>query len=265
MGIDISAFRLLSMVSRHPGVHFSSVAMIGRQQMHLRPSDFPGIAPNSFSWKRGDYAEDLFRAFGANDVQSFDFSAYEGATIVHDFNVPVPDKFRDRFSLVFDGGTIEHIIDPRQAIENEAAILAPGGHLVVLTICNGDAAHGFYQLSPEFFYSLINPENGFSHTQVFLIDRELGRWHLIASPKELGTRNYIPNRRFYIACVARKSSSVSKLAAQQSDYETIWKGGQLAKDKKSRRSWRDLLKGKRYSKFLAQAPIIIPEQFKLFS
>ena len=248
------------MLRRLGVVDFTSTAMLGRQQLHPARSELPdGTIPDGFEWTPWkDYADNLFHRLGALKVVSYDNSDYEGATYVHDFNTPLPEKHRALYTLVYDGGTIEHILDARQVIANHNALLRDGGHLIVHSQCNGEPGHGFYQLSPEFFYSTLAPNNGFEDTRVFLVDFTTGRWHLVVPPAALGERNTIPNRRFDVLCISRKSRTVSKIQAQQSDYQATWDAATIVRPRRKKRfrfPWQD----KGYLRFLDQAPIFSPE------
>jgi 2-polyprenyl-3-methyl-5-hydroxy-6-metoxy-1,4-benzoquinol methylase len=57
---------------------------------------------------------------------------------------------------VFDGGTLEHIFDYPTAIKNCMKMVKPGGHLLLTTPANNWFGHGFYQFSPELFYSFVS-------------------------------------------------------------------------------------------------------------
>jgi len=197
---------------------------------------------------------------------SYDYSDYEGATYVHNFGTPIPIEHHKRYTLAYDGGTIEHILSPKQVIENMNAILKEGGNLIIHTQCNGAAAHGFYQLSPEFFYSVLSSKNGFDDTRVFLVDVARDAWYLIMPPSAIGGRNSIPNRRFDILCVSRKIADVSNIEAQQSDYEIAWQktGSQVKRPKRWKyipypRNWRYIPFPRTWRSFLRQTRRIVPE------
>ena len=95
------------------------------------------------------------------DTISIDASAYENATMVHDMNLPVGDELKQKFSVVIDGGTLEHVFNFPTAIRNCMEMLKVGGHFFAHTMANNFMGHGFYQFSPELFYRVFSPENGF--------------------------------------------------------------------------------------------------------
>lgn len=102
--------------------------------------------------------------FGAYDDVDFD---PEAATIVHDLNSPLPDRFEDRYDLVVENGTIEHIFDIRSAVSNIARTVRTGGilcHVSPLDALN----HGFYNFSVNFFQDFYCG-NGFGEAQFYLL------------------------------------------------------------------------------------------------
>ena len=97
------------------------------------------------------YIEGLLKFLGAEDVTSIDASDYEGATVIHDMNVPLPTKHEGRYDFVFDGGTLEHIFHFPTALRSCMAAVKTGGHLLIQTPINNWCGHGFYQFSPELY------------------------------------------------------------------------------------------------------------------
>ncbi|MFO1146492.1 MAG: hypothetical protein U1E33_08100 [Rhodospirillales bacterium] len=67
------------------------------------------VSPNRLnSFAADGYSEDYFRSYlGAKDVTSFDASAYQNATVIHDFNRPLPEAYHAAFDAVVDGGTLD--------------------------------------------------------------------------------------------------------------------------------------------------------------
>lgn len=259
MGINRESWRLFAMLRRLNAVDFGEMAMLGRQEFLISPSEVPGHVPSGLSWKVGDYAEPWFHSLGARTLHSFDASDFEGATHVHDFNLPLPENHRDKYTFVLDGGSIEHILNPAQVVANHNALLKVGGHVLIGTQCNGDPAHGFYQLSPEFFYSVLSPRNGFADTTVILIDRRSDSWHMVTPPAVLGRRNNLPDRPFFIVGLARKVSTVLEVSAQQSDYYAQWQAAPARQPRKSKLNWRYRFHNRQYGRFLEEAPLFVPE------
>ena len=229
MGIDISGLRAIELAVRAVKVDFTSVATLARHEIHFSKSQFERVMSRSGGAMRyrpgfgvSCHQEELLKAFGAETVVSFDGSAYEGASVVADFNMPLPEAYRGQFSAYLDFGSMEHVFNVKQVLENIQFLLAIGGTAVILTNCDGHAAHGLYQFSPVFFFSAFSEANGYSSAHVFLVDIERpDRWLAIDTPARLGRRNTIPaGRRLYVVCIAKKAEDRATVSVQQSDYET---------------------------------------------
>jgi hypothetical protein len=230
LGIDITGLRTLFLLKRLELADFSRTVTLGRHEVFFHKGEFDYILKRSgvtidFSdeFSSGSFQEPLLQAFGARAIESIDASDYEGATTVLDFNRPIPPLLHGRFSLYLDFGSIEHIFNIPQVVLNTNNLIGQGGTAVILTDASGSTGHGFYQFSPEFFYSAFSERNGFKNTRVFLIDANFPRyWLFVRNPAVLRARNDIPHRRrWFILCVAEKTHSVDIVTAQQSDYADI--------------------------------------------
>src|ERR1700752_1995981 len=119
MGIDIQQARFLFGTREH-GVCFSRLATLGRHRLmasekQLGPWLQNYVPPHTDAQKQavcrtsGQFAEPFWQFLGATQTTSFDASDYEGATVVHDFNQPIPTRFHSQFDAVVDSGSLEHI------------------------------------------------------------------------------------------------------------------------------------------------------------
>ncbi len=209
--------------------------MIGRQNLLCDSAgvragfEESGFIPRPVSTPDG-YAEPLFQALGARTVESIDASGYEGSTYVHDLNEPLPPDLSGRFTVVFDGGSLEHIFNFPQAIKNCMSAVAIGGHFVSITVCNNLVGHGFYQFSPEVLFRVLSPVNGFEMQLVMVRALHRGsKWRAVLDPEAVGRRVEMTNSwptQIYV--VARRVSLDPILATwpQQSDYTLEWATGQ---------------------------------------
>jgi len=163
---------------------------------------------------------------GAQEVTEFDASDYEGAKIVHDMNKPIPAEWHEKFDFIYDGGTMEHIYNVPQVVENLDRILKIGGHLVISTTGNNLFGHGFYQFSPEFFYRVFSKENGWNTKMVLLAEHQLcpPRFWRVMDPKVIRDRIEIQTKnQIYTMLIAEKIAVVTPFhTPQQSDYAAIW-------------------------------------------
>lgn len=140
---------------------------------HILPQDLV-TGPNVPAFK-----SDLYRNF-TNDAcvfwmmcgqvpETLDVSDYEDADHIHDLNTPIPDELRGRFSVIIDGGTLEHVFDIPQALRNLKAMLRPGGRIIHLNPTNNWAEHGFYQLSPTLYHDFY-AVNGFEMLDCLIVE-----------------------------------------------------------------------------------------------
>jgi hypothetical protein len=243
MGFDVQGIRFL-LAARRTGVSFERTATLGRQELFIGPSYFRETlqaygVPNSEAegqrllTEAGGYADSLLRFLGGRQIRSIDASSYEGADIVHDMNLPIPETLRSAFSAVIDGGTLEHVFNFPVAIKNCMEMVELGGHLLLITPANNFMGHGFYQFSPELLFRLLSSENGFRVERAIFSETVPGsRWYEIVDPERARRRVELTNSRpAYLLFQARKVSQIPVLvrAPQQSDYTVLW--GQLPQER----------------------------------
>jgi SAM-dependent methyltransferase len=110
------------------------------------------VTPQRDYRQRG-YAEQLLLDRGATVVESVDVSDHEGATHIHDLSEPIRGTTLEgrRYDAIVDVGTLEHVFDVAQALENVDALLAPGGVFIAHQPLNL-VGHGFWSISPELLY-----------------------------------------------------------------------------------------------------------------
>ena len=175
------------------------------------------------------YSEPLFEILGSKKVDSVDYSDYEKATLIHDMNVPVPDTLKGKFSVVIDGGTLEHIFNFPVAIKNCMSMLKTGGHFIGITPANNLMGHGFYQFSPELYYRIFSEANGFVIKKMFITSEDnmsmLAKWFEVADPAKVKDRVTLVNQKpLYLMVLAEKvmRREIFSVIPQQSDYASVW-------------------------------------------
>jgi len=168
MGLNYPTGALLAWAVRKRGLSATRVVTIGRLEVNMSAPQQRRIQAflaqgESADPREGASAEQLLSAWcHSASVESLDVSDYQGASIVHDLNEPVPEALADRFDLLIDGGSLEHIFNVRMALSNYTRMVRPGGWVMVATTANNYMGHGFYQFSPELFYSYFSKENGYA-------------------------------------------------------------------------------------------------------
>jgi hypothetical protein len=235
MGVNGDGARFLGLAARS-GADYSRTISPGRQSLFADESDvcaaldlaqrpLSSLEVRAISRPSTMHADGLIRALGADVIDALDYSDFEGANIVHDLNEPVPSELHGRYSLVFDGGTSEHVAQFVTATENAMKMVADGGSLAIIVPANQQLGHGFFQVAPEFYFRMLCEENGFE-IRLALI-RETGvtpRWFVVEDPARVGHRIQLtslgPMDLFVLA--RRTGDPGLNSTPQQSDYEDAW-------------------------------------------
>lgn len=250
MGLDLKAFKFI-LGEMADGLDLRRTVTLGRQsvvvcppkQLHraLRHAGINAEIPRVDALVAPGYADLLLKYLGdtqlaargeAGDTQvdSIDKSDFEGASIRHDMNEPVPDALRGRFTAVIDGGTLEHVFNVPVAFRNCMEMLDRGGRFISFTISNGASGHGFYQFSPELFFRVFSGANGFEVRRL-LLQEAGGRWYEVLDPAETGRRAEFPSALYTSLFVSAERCELRLLLRempQQSDYSAKWASGGAA-------------------------------------
>lgn len=112
------------------------------------------------------HARTFFEMVGFDNYVDIDQFEYDQPALRHDMNFPVPEEIDDKFDLVLDGGTVEHIFDIAQVMSNMVRMVRVGGS--VMHLASFDMDHGFYGLSPCFFFDYYRA-NGFSDFSCYIM------------------------------------------------------------------------------------------------
>ena len=205
-------------------VDFRRTLTLGRQSLRLSRAALERRL-HADVWGDG-FGDGLLRHLGADLVDSLDASDFEGATVVHDLNLPAPTTLVGRYTAVIDAGTVEHVFNVPEALRTAMSLVAQGGHLVLMAPCNNNPGHGFYQFTPELVFRSLSASNGFAVVRC-LLKEVRGRWYDVADPASLGRRREFRTRRStYLFVVAERVSVVPIFAEwpQQRDYVSQWTG-----------------------------------------
>ena len=222
--------------ARQSGMRLDNCLMLGRQSLALTPEILDHLFLNYHvdlrgqDWNSGPWAEPLFEALGATEIESLDYSDYEGARHIHDMNQPWPEGRPPRqFDVVFDGGTLEHVFNFPQALLNAASLVKVGGSLLSVTPADGWLGHGFYQPQPELFFRFLTPERGFKLHGVWLAEfgpaPAMSRLFQIKDPAQSGCRPLVPGRRPLAMLVFAEKTSERPAPLSwpsQSNYTAMW-------------------------------------------
>ncbi|MGR3572155.1 hypothetical protein [Brevirhabdus sp.] len=245
MGFNYASFLHLAKMSRR-FTPAGRTLMLGRQKFDMRANRWvdrthftralraAGIEGDVVEYAQDDrYSETVFRKLGLGEVETLDASGFEGAGIVWDLNDPVPDELKNQFGLIVDGGTLEHVFDVAQAMDNVAEMLMPGGRFVSFTPFNGYPGHGFYQFSPELVWTYWKSTRGFSVHACHVAAPKGWYSRELTDTREAGQRiqfdigspllGRLPSARLLMCYEVEKPEGAAKSGkALQSDYEKRW-------------------------------------------
>lgn len=228
MGIDIQGFRFL--IKTQAIKQFGKTLTLGRQGLYISNDVievFTETPYPKFNQHTGsEYCEKLFLGyFGATEVDSIDASNYEGASILHDMNKPVVENLHNQYDTVFDGGTLEHVFNIKQAFENVSNMCKLGGQILHVLPANNQCGHGFYQFSPELFFSLYSEDNGYKDTEVEIGDPNNIQFYQKLEPPVNGQRHNIqyPSALYCFVRTVKSRPNFSHDKVYQSDYVHNWR------------------------------------------
>ena len=225
MGIDIHSLQLLKHNQKNNGA-LGKTLTLGRLSVILGPK----LLKKWTLTDQGAWGDDLLiKHFGATEVDSIDKSNYEGAKIIWDYNLPVPQELHHSYDAILDFGCSEHIFNVSQSFKNTADLCKVGGNILHILPADNFCGHGFYQFTPEFFFSIYSEENGFKNTEIYLSETlDFRSWYQIQMPKNGERLNLRSDSELYIIVSTRKYK-IKNMDVQQSDYTHIWNENVAAK------------------------------------
>jgi len=175
MGIAPAMVKLL-MREGNREAYSGDALTIGRQGIHLKTTqDLQKLAeqmkfqlksniilsiPNGII-KNSNYIADtiLFLSLGFDSIDSLDISDYEQCTVMQDLNIDVPAELYNKYDLIVDGGSSEHIFNLPKVLENYNRMLKVGGRLIHALPSSNHVDHGFYMFSPNLFWEYYSANN----------------------------------------------------------------------------------------------------------
>ena len=186
MGISKDAVKLLIHEAKRKPFSGSAL-MLGKQNVRINEQELESIAnqlqfylfekpkidplsTDSGLRAKGCISDSyLFSRLGFSDCKAIDYSDFEGAEYIHDFNKLLSKKslLFESFNFIFDSGTLEHIFHLPNALKNIYYLLKNEGRIYHLVPSSNHMNHGFHMFSPLFF------EEYYSANQFELNDMKL--------------------------------------------------------------------------------------------
>ena len=140
-----------------------------------------------------------------DEIDLFD----QRATIHLDMNHPMGPSSYEQYNTLIDIGSLEHVFDTRQAIDNCFRMIKVGGYYLLSTPVKGYFGHGFHTFNPDALRQAITL-NGFEICDEMFTDRftkmrspghrfsaEASIWLLARKLKPLDAF-VIPQQRFWV-------------------------------------------------------------------
>jgi hypothetical protein len=254
MGVTTQFAKILVESHGH-GVSYKKTLTLGRQHLPLftDPDQLELLLHEHKCWPKdmssaefhrritsSQYVDPFLEMLGADKVDSMDFSNYEGASILHDLDHKVSPELHQTFDCIIDGGLLEHVFNFPTAIQSCMEMTRCGGHVILFTIANNFMGHGFYQFSPELFFRIFSPENGFEIVRMLVQEEDLiltaalglpiridqvGPRYEITDPAKIGQRVELINSRpvaMYVMAKRTKIVPIFSAFPKQSDYVSTW-------------------------------------------
>jgi hypothetical protein len=171
--------------------------------------------------------EEFFRILGFDEVCSCDVSSYENANLILDLNVPIPTDLHNRFDLVYDGGTMEHVFNVPAVLANIHAMLKVGGRVIHVAPTSNMVDHGFYCFSPGFFADYYKA-NGYGLQTLYLFECTswTGNWEVydcLAAGINNRLGRVCTSKMSGVFCVAEKGpDSVAQITPSQGHFSRLW-------------------------------------------
>ncbi len=151
-----------------------------------------------------------------------------------DLNKPIPQKYHESFNTVFDIGTIEHIFDTKQCLENYLKLVSVGGIFAVVTPVNGYFEHGFHVFNPQTIIQTLKQNNfsieyrSFSTSTGFEVNDPSIRKDILlflVARKKKSIKNFtIPQQEYWKEMYTKSSTHYQDLTIKNSNLASLFDG-----------------------------------------
>lgn len=233
MGVNCSVLDFL-LRFRRTGLIRGNCLQLGRQGLHILPTEYEACMNVFLRYDKIEnydsifcstrYTENLFKYLGCDSVVSMDYSNYEGSEIIHDMNNPVPEQYHDKYDVIFDGGTIEHIFDVKMSFQNVKKMLKKNGIFISVNGANNHLGHAFYQFSPDLYRTVFSNESGYNIIEMHIAAANLDALPLDITKFEPWHCNIVTSQeQQYINVLVQKVEDIDITNPQQSTYKNnLW-------------------------------------------
>jgi hypothetical protein len=123
---------------------------------------------------QSEYISDrmFFSMLGVEKIVAIDYTDYEGAEVIIDLNVPLPDPHVESIDFLFGGSVLDNIFDPATYLINVSKLLRPGGRVFDQNVIS-QIHHAYLLVTPAWLldYYVINR---FENLQVYIAEHSAG-------------------------------------------------------------------------------------------
>jgi SAM-dependent methyltransferase len=136
-----------------------ALALLAHEGVPLRPN----FLREKSNWATGydpNFISDrsFFSMFSDARVVALDVSDFEGAEVIHDLCVELPDKYAAIADFIYNGSCLDNLFDPARAMRSVSKMLRPNGR--VMDFEHGTPVPGaFLCYSPEWFFDFFAVNN----------------------------------------------------------------------------------------------------------
>jgi SAM-dependent methyltransferase len=171
----------------------------------------------------------LLRSLGFDEIVRVDYSDYEASDVLLDLNdSSTPITLTNRFDVVLDSGTLEHIFDISAGLRHCIRMVRTGGRVIHLTPSSNCVEHGFYSVSPT-LYADFYSASGFRVDKVWLCEAPLdlprGVWNVydyLGSSERFISLGQLSDQIWLTYSVATAEQSAAPRTPQQWFYTQTW-------------------------------------------
>jgi hypothetical protein len=183
-----------------------TVHLLGRQTVYLTVESAGmliracGIEPQDASIEldvetrgaaalHGEFVSDrmFFAMLGVKKVIAIDHTDYEGAEVIIDLNVPLPELHMNSVDFLFGGSVLDNIFDPATYMVNVSKLLRPGGRVFDQNVIS-QVHHPYLLVTPAWLldYYVVNR---FKNLQIYIAEQAAGgfvhMYGVLASANEI--------------------------------------------------------------------------------
>lgn len=150
MAISLNHIPFYRIIFKIAGIFSEPFLMLGYQDINQHKD-----MPDDFRYKD---VKHLIMSKGVKEIKTLDFFDNR-ADLKYDLNFPIPEYEHQAYKVVFDIGTLEHVFDTRQCLENCLRMVKVNGLYFLHTVVKGYFRHGLHVFNPEGLIDVLRLNN----------------------------------------------------------------------------------------------------------